>query len=106
MLDDEVDVDVIVCYLRYILIRPHAFHMRNQRYVDASFQSKYFSANPPDKLRNVPGFVPLQLSVDKFILNRTSTTPMDPYVRAGGRLRSGWSYAVDPRHNCPSISSP
>ena len=53
-----------------------------QRNVEAHFMFDYFSNSPPvNSFAALPGFVPLQLTVDKFILNRTATTAMDSYVR-------------------------
>jgi hypothetical protein len=55
----------------------------SQRDTETSNQYDYFSDSSDDGTV-LPGFVPLQLSIDKFILNRTSSTPMDDAVR-------GWS---------------
>jgi hypothetical protein len=53
-----------------------------QRDSDDGNQQQYFSSGAPNQdFLQLPGFVPMQLAIDKFILNRTATTPVDPYVR-------------------------
>ncbi len=45
-----------------------------QRGQDDGFQHQYFTADGPKKHdSSLPGFVPIQLSVDKFILNRVAS---------------------------------
>ena len=54
-----------------------------QRQSDDDNQQQYFFSSAPNQdFLLLPGFVPMQLAIDKFILNRTSSTPMDSYVRA------------------------
>ena len=52
-----------------------------QRNVEEKFQASYWSGHAPDSTYwSLPGFVPLQLTVDKFILNRASPSLDEKYV--------------------------
>ena len=65
-------------HYKCVLLRGAACHVSRdtacvlpppQRNVDDSYQKQYFSGRAPQFAVNLPGFVPLQLLVDRFIIN-------------------------------------